>query len=308
MAGSATQTQQFKVVGTRPIRHDGIDKVVGRAKYGADYSAPEMLHGKVLRSPFAHARIKSINAERALRLPGVKAVITHQDFAALSDEVEFQYGGESPSYPYFYALNVLANARSCWAWMRAPSRLFGRDWGRVRGQAVRFSGAARAAPFQEDRPSGQDGDEPDRGFARHRSHLGLAHPGQDGRYQGRHYHGGRGLDGVRGGSFSGLTGCRRLHDRTVSYNIADFQVDGYDVLVNKPKVQAYRHPAPAMPLMGWSRWWMNWRANAASTRSTSGSRTRSKRARLRWLVRPSSASATWKCARRSKTATITSPG
>ena len=43
MAGSATQTQQFKVVGTRPIRHDGIDKVVGRAKYGADYSAPEML-------------------------------------------------------------------------------------------------------------------------------------------------------------------------------------------------------------------------------------------------------------------------
>ena len=58
MAGSATQTQQFKVVGTRPIRHAGIDKVVGRAKYGADYSAPEMLHGKVLRSPFAHARIK----------------------------------------------------------------------------------------------------------------------------------------------------------------------------------------------------------------------------------------------------------
>jgi CO/xanthine dehydrogenase Mo-binding subunit len=43
MADSVTQTQQFKVIGTRPIRHDGIDKVVGRAKYGADYSAPGML-------------------------------------------------------------------------------------------------------------------------------------------------------------------------------------------------------------------------------------------------------------------------
>jgi xanthine dehydrogenase molybdenum-binding subunit len=107
MAASTT-TQQFKVVGTRPIRHDGIDKVVGRAKYGADYSMPEMLHGKVLRSPHAHARIKSINVDRAMRMPGVKAVITHQDFAPLTDEVEFQYGGESPFYPYFYFLNVLA--------------------------------------------------------------------------------------------------------------------------------------------------------------------------------------------------------
>src|SRR5579864_9084562 len=95
MAGSTTPTQQFKVVGTRPIRHDGLDKVVGRAKYGADYSMPEMLHGKVLRSHYAHARIKSINAGKALRMPGVKAVITYQDFAPLTDEVEFQYGGET---------------------------------------------------------------------------------------------------------------------------------------------------------------------------------------------------------------------
>ena len=75
------QTHQFKVIGTRPVRHDGLEKVIGRAKYGADYSFPGMLYGKVLRSPHAHARIKSINAEKALRLPGVKAVVTHADFA-----------------------------------------------------------------------------------------------------------------------------------------------------------------------------------------------------------------------------------
>jgi xanthine dehydrogenase molybdenum-binding subunit len=111
MAGSETQTQDFKVIGTRPIRHDGIDKVVGRAKYGADYSAPGMLHGKVLRSPYAHARIKSINVERALRMPGVKAVITHRDFAPLTGEVELQYGGETPFDAYFYTLNLLAKEK-----------------------------------------------------------------------------------------------------------------------------------------------------------------------------------------------------
>jgi CO/xanthine dehydrogenase Mo-binding subunit len=70
---------EFKVVGTRPIRHDGADKVTGRAKYGGDFQASGMLHGKVLRSPHAHARIKSIDVGRALAHPGVKAVITGQD-------------------------------------------------------------------------------------------------------------------------------------------------------------------------------------------------------------------------------------
>jgi CO/xanthine dehydrogenase Mo-binding subunit len=70
----------FRVIGTRPIRHDGVDKVTGRAKYGADYALPGMLHGKVLRSPHAHARIKSINYEKALKMPGVFAVITGADF------------------------------------------------------------------------------------------------------------------------------------------------------------------------------------------------------------------------------------
>src|SRR5215470_12609038 len=74
------QEVKFKVIGTRPIRHDGVDKVTGRAKYGADISLSGMLHAKVLRSPYAHARIKSIDASAALALPGVKAVITGADF------------------------------------------------------------------------------------------------------------------------------------------------------------------------------------------------------------------------------------
>ena len=71
----------YKVVGTRPIRHDGTDKVTGRAKYGGDFSEAGMLHGKVLRSPHAHARIKSIDASKALEYPGVRGVITGQDMA-----------------------------------------------------------------------------------------------------------------------------------------------------------------------------------------------------------------------------------
>ena len=74
------KTDGFKVVGTRPPRPDGIDKVTGRAKYGADAYAPGMLIGKVLRSPHPHARIRSIDASEALALSGVKAVITEDDF------------------------------------------------------------------------------------------------------------------------------------------------------------------------------------------------------------------------------------
>ena len=57
--------KEFNVVGTRPIRHDGYDKVTGKALYGADMNLPGMLHGKVLRSPHAHANIKSIDTSTA---------------------------------------------------------------------------------------------------------------------------------------------------------------------------------------------------------------------------------------------------
>ena len=74
-----SEEPKYKWIGTRPIRPDGLDKVTGRANFGADMTFPEMLHGKVLRSPHAHARIRSINVKPALALEGVKAVITGAD-------------------------------------------------------------------------------------------------------------------------------------------------------------------------------------------------------------------------------------
>jgi xanthine dehydrogenase molybdenum-binding subunit len=103
---AAATTQDFKVIGTRPIRHDGVDKVTGRAKYGADYTFPNMLHGKVLRSPYAHAKIISINVEKALALPGVKAVITGKDLPELPNRMEAL--GEIPFNPYYCGHNVMA--------------------------------------------------------------------------------------------------------------------------------------------------------------------------------------------------------
>ena len=78
---------QYKVVKTRPIRHDGVDKVIGAAKYGADTQLSGMLHGKVLRSPYAHARIRSIDTSKAEALLGVTAVLTAKDFPIIADEV-----------------------------------------------------------------------------------------------------------------------------------------------------------------------------------------------------------------------------
>src|ERR1700690_2633621 len=71
--------KKYKVIGTRPLRHDGVDKVTGRAKYGADLQLSGMLYGAVLRSPHAHARIVSIDVAPALALPGVRAVVTRDD-------------------------------------------------------------------------------------------------------------------------------------------------------------------------------------------------------------------------------------
>jgi len=75
---------EYKWIGTRQLRPDGVDKVTGRAKFGADLTVPNMLFGKVLRSPHAHARIKSIDTSKAEALQGVKAVITSADFKLMS--------------------------------------------------------------------------------------------------------------------------------------------------------------------------------------------------------------------------------
>ena len=72
-------TAGYRIIGSRPVRHDGTDKVTGRAQYGADLRLPGMLHAKILRSPHSHARIRSIDASRAAAMPGVHAVVTAAD-------------------------------------------------------------------------------------------------------------------------------------------------------------------------------------------------------------------------------------
>ncbi|MCC9608972.1 xanthine dehydrogenase family protein molybdopterin-binding subunit [Blastopirellula sp. JC732] len=79
--------KKYKVLGTRPVRHDGADKVTGRAQYGADVQLPGMTHGKVLRSPHPHARIKGIDTSIAEKIDGVYAIATGEDWPDLIDKV-----------------------------------------------------------------------------------------------------------------------------------------------------------------------------------------------------------------------------
>ncbi len=96
----------LKVVGTRPVRPDGVDKVTGRATFGADFNLPGQLVGKVLRSPHPHARIIKIDASRALALTGVKAVISAEDLPNIASEEAFV--GEGP-------MNFRDLSRNCMA-------------------------------------------------------------------------------------------------------------------------------------------------------------------------------------------------
>ena len=84
---STSENKNYKVIGTRPIRHDGYDKVTGRAQYGADIKLPGMLIGAVVRSPYAHAKIKSIDTSEAEKMDGVFAVMTAKDLPRLGDVV-----------------------------------------------------------------------------------------------------------------------------------------------------------------------------------------------------------------------------
>ena len=99
---------KYKVIGTRPIRHDGTDKVTGRAIYGGDVRLPNMLFGAVLRSPHAHARIKSINTSKAESLAGVKAVVTNADLPPIQADEMIDLG-EGPARLKFMRDNVLAS-------------------------------------------------------------------------------------------------------------------------------------------------------------------------------------------------------
>ena len=73
------KAQKFSVVGRRVQRVEGFDKVTGTSQYIADIFLPGMLVGKVLRSPYPHARIRHIDTTRAEKLPGVRAVVTAED-------------------------------------------------------------------------------------------------------------------------------------------------------------------------------------------------------------------------------------
>ena len=70
---------EYQVIGKRPVRQDGLDKVTGAALFGSDITLPGLLYGKVLRSPHPHARIKSIDLTKVRSYPGVQSIVTSQD-------------------------------------------------------------------------------------------------------------------------------------------------------------------------------------------------------------------------------------
>jgi CO/xanthine dehydrogenase Mo-binding subunit len=105
-----TENPEFRVIGTRPVRHDGTDKVTGRALYGADVRPSGLLYGAVLRSPHAHARIVSIDTRAAAALPGVRAIITGADLPEADDRVEDV--GESSVNLRYQSHNVLARDKA----------------------------------------------------------------------------------------------------------------------------------------------------------------------------------------------------
>ena len=102
-------TQTYDVVGSRPVRHDGTDKVTGRAVYGADVSLPGTLHGTILRSPHAHARIRSIDTSKAEAIAGVLAVVTADDLPEAEDKL-VDVGEGDTRLAYVHG-NVLAKGK-----------------------------------------------------------------------------------------------------------------------------------------------------------------------------------------------------
>ncbi|MEO8495237.1 MAG: molybdopterin cofactor-binding domain-containing protein, partial [Planctomycetota bacterium] len=103
---ATAENPKYKVIGTRPVRHDGADKVTGRAKYGADIKMTGMLYAAMLRSPHAHAKIKSIDTSKAAALPGVRAIVTSADLPEQADRIVEL--GEGSVNMHHLTANVLA--------------------------------------------------------------------------------------------------------------------------------------------------------------------------------------------------------
>ena len=108
-AAEKTDAESFRVIGNRVNRYDAVDKVTGQARYGADIRLPNMLYGKVLRSPYAHARIRRIDTRAAEQLEGVCAVITGADFPAVDNRIVDL--GESITNLEFQSANIMAKDR-----------------------------------------------------------------------------------------------------------------------------------------------------------------------------------------------------
>jgi len=109
---TANGSTDNKWIGKRTIRPDGVEKVTGRAAFGADFSQPGMLYGRVLRSPHPHARIKAINFEKALALPGVKAVMSGRDLVDFPWDKPVILGIQDLR---FISRNVMARDRAFYA-------------------------------------------------------------------------------------------------------------------------------------------------------------------------------------------------
>ena len=108
--GSRSGHNGYNVIGTRPVRPDGVDKVTGRAVYAADVQMTGLLHGKVLRSPHAHAHIRSIDTSKAEALPGVRAVVTAADLPVAEDKIEDL--GEGAINLKYLSDNILAHEKA----------------------------------------------------------------------------------------------------------------------------------------------------------------------------------------------------
>ncbi|MDA1190950.1 MAG: xanthine dehydrogenase family protein molybdopterin-binding subunit [Candidatus Poribacteria bacterium] len=103
------EKKQWRVVGTRSLRPDGMDKVTGQAKYGSDINLPGMLYGRVLRSPHAHARIVSLDMSEAAKMPGVRAVMTAADLPDIASKL--QELGESVADLRDESHNIMATGK-----------------------------------------------------------------------------------------------------------------------------------------------------------------------------------------------------
>lgn len=82
---------KVSTVGKGAFRVDAVEKVTGQAKYSADFSMPRMCYGKLLRSPYSHAKIVRIDASRAEKLPGVKAIVLGKDAPLMGEYIMDRY-------------------------------------------------------------------------------------------------------------------------------------------------------------------------------------------------------------------------